>query len=72
MSLNVSHCYYLSLTVSLVPWSCYMSIFISHCYWKSLTVFPISMDLLHVSYCLSLLLAVSHCFSQFHGVNVCL
>ena len=40
-----------------------MSLTVSHCCWLSLTVFPSAMELLHVSYCLLVLLAVYHCLS---------
>ena len=58
MSLTVSYCFYLSQTVSPVPWSYYMSI----------TISSSSMEFLHVSYCLLWLLAFSHCLYQYHGV----
>ena len=53
-----SNGFLLSLTVSPVPWSCYMSLTVSIGCWLSLTVSPSAMELLHVSHCLLLLLAV--------------
>ena len=41
MSLTISYGCRLFLTVSQVPWSCYMSLPVSHSYWLSLTVFQI-------------------------------
>ena len=79
MSLTLSHSCLLSLTVSLVPWSCYMSLEISHYCWLSLNVCPRANQLPHVSHCLLLFLATSHCLSgpiQFlhvsHCVSLCL
>ena len=45
-----------------------MSLTVSYGYWLSLTVSD-PKELLHVSYCLSLLLTVPHCC---HGVAACL
>ena len=53
----------LALSVSPVPWSCYMFLTVSYCCWLSLTFPPSSIELLNVSHCLIWLLAVSHCFS---------
>ena len=71
MSLIVSYCFCLSLTVPLVPWSFYMFLtvssstmkllHVSHCLPLSLAISPIAMEFLFVSNCLQLLLAVSHC-----------
>ena len=52
MSLTVPHGFWLSLTLSLVEWSCYMSLNVSRYCWLSLTVFPSAMELMHVSHCL--------------------
>ena len=59
--ITLSYCCWLSLIVFLVPCSCYMS----------LTVSSISMDLLHVSHCLPLLLAVSASAIEFVAVSNC-
>ena len=40
-----------------------MSLTFSYGCWLSLNVSPSKMELLYVSYCLPLLLALSHCFS---------
>ena len=40
-----------------------MYLSVSHCIWLSLTVSPSAIELLHVSNCLLLLLATSHCLS---------
>ena len=68
--LHVSHCSngcWLSLTVSLVPWSYCMSLTVSYCYWMSLIVSPSTMEFLNVSHCLLWLLAVSLSLRS-HGV----
>ena len=52
LHVTVSHCFWMSLTLSPVPWSCCMSLTVSYCCWLSLTVSPSAMELLHVSHCL--------------------
>ena len=71
ISLTVSHGCWLSLTVSLVPWSFYKSLIAAGCLSLSLpvqwsccmflTVSSSSIELLHVSHSLLLLPAVPHC-----------
>ena len=86
MSLTVSHCCLLSLTIHSGPWSCYISLTFPHScflsqtvslvlrsccisltvylfFWLYLTESPSAIELLHVSNCLTWLLAVSHCIS---------
>ena len=70
MSHTVSYGCWLSLTVSMIPFTCYMSLTVSDCCKLSLTdsiellhfsnFSSTSMELLHVSQCLLLLLAFSH------------
>ena len=70
--LHVSHCllycYLLSLTISLIPCSCWLSLTLSHCFWLSLTVsfiVPLTVSYI-VAGCLSLSLwsqAVAACLS---------
>ena len=77
MSLSVFHGCLLSLTVSPVPWSCYMSLIFAGCLslsypvplycCMSLTLFSCSMELLHVYHCHLWFLAVSQYFYQYHG-----
>ena len=72
MSLFFPHVCLLSLTVSLVLYCCCISLTVSHCCWLYLTDSPISIEPLHVSYCLPWLVAVSHCLSLLIAVAHCL
>ena len=59
MSFTVSYGCLLSLTVSPIPWSCYMSLTVSHGCLLSLTVSTVSW----IAACLSLSPMVAGCFS---------
>ena len=88
MCLTVYNGSWLSLTVSPVPWSCYLSLTVFHCCWLSLTVSPIewscckSLTLssipcsrnmsLTVTYCCWLCLTVSSRAMELLHVSHCL
>ena len=59
--LHVSNCLFCSMELLL-------SLTVSYGFWLSLTVFTSANELLHISQCLPLLLGVSNCLFQFHGV----
>ena len=71
MSITASHFASYLLLSLLVPWSCCMPLTVSYGCLLSLIVCPSSMELLHVSQDLLLLMAVSHCLcSRMELLNV--
>ena len=72
MSLSFSHGCWLSLDVSPVSWSSWVSLTVSHGCWLSFSLSSSFNDFMLVSHCLLWLLAVSLCPLQCYGVTECL